>query len=171
MDFNNDILTSEELMLQFDMEYKVADTGLPKNVIFDSTGFIGPHTTFSAGTRIVSIDRGNNSATMQTESDVTAATISDTHMDGYFTCSVSIPNTLRPGYECSITYQLLEFKPSQITTIRGNILLVNFLLKVWRPKVINRIIPIDYSSDINEGFLITNATSSIQTYIKVEGYR
>ena len=58
VDFNNNIFTSEKLMLQFDMEYKVADTGLPKNGIFDSTGFIRPYTTFSAGAHIVSIDRG-----------------------------------------------------------------------------------------------------------------
>ena len=30
VDFNNDIFTSEEMMLQFDMEYKVADSGLSK---------------------------------------------------------------------------------------------------------------------------------------------
>ena len=49
MDFNNGTFTSEELTLQFDMEYKVANADLPKNVIFDSIGFIRPHTTFSAG--------------------------------------------------------------------------------------------------------------------------
>ena len=36
VDFNKDIFTSEKLMLQFNMEYKVAYTGLPKNVIFDN---------------------------------------------------------------------------------------------------------------------------------------
>ena len=81
-------------MLQFDMEYKVIDTGLPKNVIFDSTGFVRPHTTLSTGAHIVSIDRGNNSATMKTESEVTASTIYDTHVDGCFTRSVTTPKTL-----------------------------------------------------------------------------
>ena len=81
-------------MLQFDMEYKVIDTGLPKNVIFDSTGFVRPHTTLSTGAHIVSIDRGNNSATMHTESDNTAATISGTHMYGCFTHSVTTPKHL-----------------------------------------------------------------------------
>ena len=84
VNFNIDIFTSKELMLQFDMEYKVVDTGLPTNLIFDSTGFVRPHATFSTGPHIVSITRGNNSATMHPESDVTAATISDTHMDGCF---------------------------------------------------------------------------------------
>ena len=30
MDFNNDTFISDELMVQFDMEYKVVDAGLPK---------------------------------------------------------------------------------------------------------------------------------------------
>ena len=51
-------------MVQLDMEYKVADAGLPKNVIFDNTGFIRPHTKITTGAHIVSIDRGDNSATM-----------------------------------------------------------------------------------------------------------
>ena len=91
VDFNNDTFTSEELMLQFDMEYKVADSGLPKNVIFDNTGFVRPYTTFSAGAHIVSIDRGYNSTTMNIESEIIDATISDTHVDGCFTRSVTTP--------------------------------------------------------------------------------
>ena len=94
VDFNKGIFTSEELTLQFDMEYKAADAGLPKNVTFDSTQFIRPHTTFSAGEYIVSIDRGNTSATMHTESDITAATISGTHMYGSFTHSFTTPKHL-----------------------------------------------------------------------------
>ena len=34
--------------------------------------------------------------------------------------------------------------------MRGNILLINIPPKVWRPKVINRYIHTDYSSDIDE---------------------
>ena len=83
-----------------------------KNVIFDSTGFFRPHTTFSAGAHIISIDRRNNSTTMHTESNVTIATISDTHMDSCFTRSVTTPKALWLRYECSVTCQLLEFKPS-----------------------------------------------------------
>ena len=49
LDFNKHTFIFEELMLQFDMKYKVTDAGLPKNVIFDSTGFVRPYTTFSAG--------------------------------------------------------------------------------------------------------------------------
>ena len=30
VDLNNDTFTSDELMVQFDMEYKVVDAGLPK---------------------------------------------------------------------------------------------------------------------------------------------
>ena len=66
MDFNNDTFSSDELMVQFDMEYKVADAGLPKNVIFDNTGFVRPHTKFSAGAHIISIAKGYNSTTMKT---------------------------------------------------------------------------------------------------------
>ena len=81
-------------MIQIDMEYKVTDACLPKNAILDSTGFVRPHTTFSTEAHIVSIDTGNNSATMKTESEVTAATISDTHVDGSFTRSVTTPKVL-----------------------------------------------------------------------------
>ena len=35
--------------------------------------------------------------------------------------------------------------------MRGDVLLITIPPKVWRPKVINRYIPIDYSSDIDEG--------------------
>ena len=94
MNFNNDTFTSEELMLQFDMEYKVADAGLPEKVIFDNTGFVRPHTTFSAGTYIVSIDRDYNSTNMKTEPKVTGATISIIYVDGCFTRSVAIPKYL-----------------------------------------------------------------------------
>ena len=94
MDFNNDTFTSKELILQFDMEYKIVDDGLPKNVIFDNTGFIRPHNLFSAGAHIVLIDRGYNSATMKTESEVTSTTIFDTHVDGFFTRSVTKPTSL-----------------------------------------------------------------------------
>ena len=94
VDFNNDTFISEELMLQFDMEYKVADASLPKNVIVNNTGFVRPHTTFSAGAHIVLIDRGYNSATMKTESEVTAATLSDTHVYDCFTRSVTTPKSL-----------------------------------------------------------------------------
>ena len=80
-------------MLQFDMEYKVADASLPKNVIVNNTGFVRPHTTFSAGAHIVSIDRGYNSTIMKTESEGTAATISDTYVDGCFTHSVTSPKS------------------------------------------------------------------------------
>ena len=72
VNFNNDTFTSEELMLQFEMEYKVADAGLPRNVIFDNTGFVRPHAALSAGAHIVSMDRDSNSATMKTESEVIA---------------------------------------------------------------------------------------------------
>ena len=34
--------------------------------------------------------------------------------------------------------------------MRGNMLLINISSKVWRSKVINTYIPVDYSSDINE---------------------
>ena len=81
-------------MVQFDMEYKVADACLPKNVIFDNTGFVRPHTKISPGAHIVSIDRGDNSATMKTESEITAATISNTYVDGYFIRSISAPKPL-----------------------------------------------------------------------------
>ena len=53
---------------------------------------------------------------------------------------------------------MLEFQPSQNTAIRGNGVLINIPPKVWRPKVINRYIPTNNSSDIDEGFLTTNAT-------------
>ena len=76
------------------MEYKVADAGLLKTVIFDNTGVVRPLTTFSAGAHIVSIDRGYNSTTIKTESEVTAATISDLHVDGCFIRFVTIPKAL-----------------------------------------------------------------------------
>ena len=78
-------------MVQLDMEYKVADAGLPKNVIFDNTGFIIPHTKITTGAHIVSIDRGDNSATMKTKSEVAAATIFDTRVDGCFIRSITTP--------------------------------------------------------------------------------
>lgn len=39
MYFAKDIFTSEELMMQFDMKYKVKDADLSNDVIFDSTGY------------------------------------------------------------------------------------------------------------------------------------
>ena len=76
------------------MEYKVADAGLPKKIIFDNTGFVRPHTAFSTGAHIVSIDRGYNSATMKIESEVIAANISNTQVDGCFTRSVTTPKSV-----------------------------------------------------------------------------
>ena len=75
------------------MEYKVADAGLPKKIIFDNTGFVRPHTAFSTGAHIVSIDRGDNSVTMKTESEVAAATLSDTRVDGCFIRSITAPKS------------------------------------------------------------------------------
>ena len=51
----------------------------------------------------------------------------------------------------SITYRLLEFQPSHNIAIRGNVLLINISLEVWRRKVINRYVPTNYSSNIDEG--------------------
>ena len=76
VDFARDIFISEELMLQFDMEYKVIDGGLPKDIIFDNTVYVRPRTMYSAGSHMVSIDRGDNSATINTESNDEAPTIS-----------------------------------------------------------------------------------------------
>ena len=84
-----DIFTFEELMLQFDMEYKEVDAGLPKYVISYSAGFFRPRTTYLTGSHIISSDRGYNSTTIHTESHDKVATISDTHMDGCFTRSVT----------------------------------------------------------------------------------
>jgi len=62
-DFVNDIFTSDELRLSFDMEYKIADTRIPTDIIFDSTDFVGPKRPNSAATHVVSIDRNTASAT------------------------------------------------------------------------------------------------------------
>ena len=74
-------------MLQFDMKYKVVKRWSSKIIV-------RPHTTYSAGAHIASIDIGNNSATIKTKSKVTAATISDTYVDGFFTRSVITPKSL-----------------------------------------------------------------------------
>ena len=42
VEFSRDVFTSEELRLSFDMSYKMANLGLPKDVIFDSTSFVRP---------------------------------------------------------------------------------------------------------------------------------
>ena len=54
---------SEELMLSFDIEYKIADTGILSDIIFDSTSFVQPRQDNAAGAHVVSIDRSDNSAT------------------------------------------------------------------------------------------------------------
>ena len=131
VDFNNDTFISEEIMLQFDMEYKVADPGLPKNVIFDSTGCVRPRTIFQTGAHIVSTDRGNNSATKKIESEIIAATISSTHVERCFTRSITTSKALWLGYKHSVTCRLLEFQPSQNTVMRGSRLLINIHPKVW----------------------------------------
>ena len=87
VDFVKDICTSEELMLQFDMKYKVV-------IRWSAKIIVRPHTTYSAGLHIVSIDKWNNSATMHTESNDKAETISGTYMDGCFTRSVTTPKYL-----------------------------------------------------------------------------
>jgi len=61
VDFARDIFTSEELQLLFDMSYKIADLGLPKDVIFGSTSVVCPKQQCTAGLHIVSIDRYDNS--------------------------------------------------------------------------------------------------------------
>ena len=65
-----------------------------KNIIFNNTGFVRPHIKFSAKAHIVSIDRGDNSVIMKTKSDITAATISDTHVDGCFIRSITASKSL-----------------------------------------------------------------------------
>ena len=42
VDCSRVVFTSEELRLSSDMSYKMADMGLPKDVIFDSTSFVCP---------------------------------------------------------------------------------------------------------------------------------
>lgn len=76
IDFASDTFTSEELKLTFSMDYKMADTGLPPDVVFDSTSFIRPKKTpvNSAGVMVVSIDRKSNSATTLPKLDTPVVT-------------------------------------------------------------------------------------------------
>ena len=62
------------------MKYQMADLGLSKDVLFESTNFIRPTSVRTVGAHIVSIDRNSNDATVNSSkiSDV----ISDTHTDG-----------------------------------------------------------------------------------------
>ena len=74
IDFVGNIFTSEELMLSFDIECKMAYTGIPSDIVFDSTSCVRPRQENTAGAHIVSIDRNDNSATthqMQSENIIT----------------------------------------------------------------------------------------------------
>ena len=45
--------------------------------------------------------------------------------------------------------------------MRGNFLLINIPPKVWKPKVINRYTPVDYSSDIDKGVFDYNCYGKV----------
>ena len=83
IDFASDTFTSENLRLAFAMEYKMADTGLPKDIIFDSTSFVRPRQTTQVGAFVVSIDRGNNSAT--TDDSITENSVVESQVNGCLT--------------------------------------------------------------------------------------
>ena len=143
MDFNNDTFTSDELMLQFDIEYLVVDDGL-LDLLDHILHFLLDHTLYQLIEVIIL-------RPWKLNSEVTAATISNAHVDSCFICSVTTPKALWLEYEYSVTYRLLEFQPSQNTAMRGNILLINIPSKVWISKAIDRYIPTGHSSDIDEG--------------------
>ena len=79
MDFVDDIFTSVELNLSFDMEYKMADTGLPSNIMFDSTGFVRPKPDQPFIAQIVSIDRDTNVASVSNKNN--NHTVTDNHVN------------------------------------------------------------------------------------------
>ena len=83
IDFASNTFTSEALRLSFDMEYKMADSGLPKSVVFDSTGFVRPKTSGQIGAFVLSVDRETNSATYDTT--LTSDTVTESQIDGCLT--------------------------------------------------------------------------------------
>ena len=90
IDFSNDMFTSEVLRLSFAMEYKMADTGLPPTVMFDSTSFVRPKPNINIGAYVVSIDREDNSAS--TATSITGDnTVTDCQIDGCLKRTVSEP--------------------------------------------------------------------------------
>ena len=94
IDFSSDTFTSEELKLTFSIDYKMADTGLPQDVVFDSTSFIRPKRTptNSAGVMVVSIDRKSNSAT--TLPGLDAPVVTESQLNGCLQRVVTHPAVL-----------------------------------------------------------------------------
>ena len=74
------------------MSYKMANLGLPKDVIFDSTSFVRPKQQCKASAHILSIDGDNDSS--ETISSKTSLIVCDTHVDGWFLRSISTPKEL-----------------------------------------------------------------------------
>ena len=73
------IFTLEELILSFDMSYKMADMGLPKDVRFDSSSFVRPKQQCIASAHVLSIDRDNNLS--EIISNKKNFVVCDTHVD------------------------------------------------------------------------------------------
>ena len=88
IDFVDDIFTSVELNLSFNMEYKMADTGLPSNIMFDSTKFVRPKPDQPFIAQIVSIDRDTNIASVSDKNN--NPTIIDNHVNGCMTRVVTV---------------------------------------------------------------------------------
>ena len=45
----------------------------------------------------------------------------------------------------------LNFRQSEGKIMMGAVLLINIPSKVWRPKVVSKYVPVEYSSDIEDG--------------------
>ena len=86
IDFSTDTFTSEVLQLSFSMEYKMADTGLPSSVVFDSTKFVRPKAPDKVESYVLSIDMENSSATYDTT--VTGNTVVEAEVNGCITRTV-----------------------------------------------------------------------------------
>ena len=79
IDFAEDIFTSVELKLSFDMEYKMANAGLPNNKIFDSTSFVRPKSNQSTAVQVMSIHRESDLVSIPESNQ--GPTVIDKHMN------------------------------------------------------------------------------------------
>ena len=51
----------------------------------------------------------------------------------------------------SLSCSTLQFSALQNNTLQGSMLLIKITPKLWRPKMINKYVPVDYPNDVEEG--------------------
>ena len=111
--------------------------------MFDDGSFIRPSQRSNRIAYALMTNVQTPSSNSHTMKSTHVPVINDTNTGEFFKCEVTLHHTKRLP---------LPFPVSpQTTASNADILAIDLTTKVWRPKVLNKYVPVDYSDDIDEG--------------------